>query len=374
MKLLNLIKGYYKSQKQFENLDLDYITNRIIAMAYPGEKMKEILKHNNMNDVIFHLKKYHNGLYKIYNLSGIPYDPKKFDNNVEIYYWKDHHAPPLYELFKVIISIRDFLNLNSNNIVCIHCLAGKGRTGVVIVCFLLYSSLFNEKQALDYFSIKRKGKINLGVQQPGQLRYVNLFYNLLYNPHIKRLNVKCFEIDKIEIKNIDKSEKNNLYIELNIYYPKNDSKIISNNGKYIICGDFVITIKQKVAFLNPILCWICYHTYLMDENKNSISFYINDIDPHTFHSNDKYKKMIVEVLYHPYKNTYFDINANYYGGGDEQKINEIIQIEEQKIYEINNIIEEFRKKNDIEKKYQGHNLLFGGNQDDINKILYQNNI
>ena len=85
MKLLNLIKGYYKSQKQFENLDLDYITNRIIAMAYPGEKMKEILKHNNMHDVIFHLKKYHNGLYKIYNLSGIPYDPKKFDNNVEIY-------------------------------------------------------------------------------------------------------------------------------------------------------------------------------------------------------------------------------------------------------------------------------------------------
>ena len=370
MKILNMIKGVYKSQRKYENLDLDYITNRIIAMSYPGDTLMEILKHNNINDVIFHLKQYHNGLYKIYNLSGIPYDEKKFDNQVEIYYWRDHHSPPLYDLFQVIISIRDFLNSNPNNIVCIHCLAGKGRTGVVIVCFLIYSSLFNSvKDALDYFSIKRKGKRNAGVQQPSQLRIVNTFYNLLYEPNIKRLEVKYFEIDKIEIYNIDIVEKKNIYFNIEINNSKQDNQILMKNDKYIICGDFVITMKTKISFANPIFGWICYHTSFLDENKKSILFDIEKIDPHTLKNNVKYQKMIVEVFYHPYEQPYIDINGNY---ANDYLINNIIDNEKQNIEKINSIIEDFRKKNQIERKKQGQNLLFGGNNDDIYSILNSN--
>ena len=175
MQVLNLIKSVYKKQRQYENLDLDYITPRIIAMSYPGNSIMEILKHNNISDVSFHLKKYHNNNYTIYNLSGIPYDISKFDNQVKIYYWKDHHAPPLFDLFNVILSIKNYLSLQSNNIVCIHCLAGKGRTGVVIICLLIFCNVFIN-DAIDYFSIKRKGKRNSGVQQPSQLRYINFFF------------------------------------------------------------------------------------------------------------------------------------------------------------------------------------------------------
>ena len=35
MQVLNLIKNVYKKQRQYENLDLDYITPRIIVMSYP---------------------------------------------------------------------------------------------------------------------------------------------------------------------------------------------------------------------------------------------------------------------------------------------------------------------------------------------------
>ena len=370
MKVLNFLKGVYKSPRQYENLDLDYITNRIIAMSYPGDTIMEILKHNNINDVIFHLKKYHNGLYKIYNLSGIPYDAKKFDNQVEIYFWKDHHAPPLYDLFQVIISIRDFLNLNSNNIVCIHCLAGKGRTGVVIVCFLLYCSLFkNVKDALDYFSIKRKGKRNAGVQQPGQLRIVNNFFNLLYAPNIKELKVKCFEIDKIEFYNYDNGEKSNLYFNIDTYYSEEVKKILNKNGKNIICGDFIIYIKTKMSFTNSILGWICYHTSFLDENKKSILFDIEKIDPHTLKNNVKYQKMIVKVFYHPYEQSFANINGNYI---NDYSINNMIEEEYIKITKINSIIQEFRKKSQIEKWNEGHNLLYGGNKDDIYNILNSN--
>lgn len=45
---------------------------------------------------------------------------------------------------------------NVENVVVIHCLAGKGRTGTVICCYLLYSGRFNNvNDALNYYGKKR---------------------------------------------------------------------------------------------------------------------------------------------------------------------------------------------------------------------------
>ena len=45
---------------------------------------------------------------------------------------------------------------NVENVVVIHCLAGKGRTGTVICCYLLYSGRFNNvNDALSYYGKKR---------------------------------------------------------------------------------------------------------------------------------------------------------------------------------------------------------------------------
>ena len=397
MQVLNLVKKIYKKKKKFENLDLDYITHRIIAMSYPGDSIKEILIHNNINEIINHFQKYHNKNYEIYNLSGIPYEESKFDNMVKLYYWKDHHAPPLFELFKICFSIRDYLNIKNDNVVGIHCLAGKGRTGVVICCLFILSNLFDCIQdILDYFSIKRNGEKNQGVQQSGQIRYIFLFNYLLYSPQFKGLSVKCYEIDKIIISGLSENEINSFYIIIESYYLEKENNVIDNisisqdsfifksnnindnsknkrnnddkyiqlmnfKGNYVICGDFVIYVIQN-SYFNPILCWICYHTFLLNENNNKIEFTIKDIDPVSLQNNVKYQNLKIELIYKPFKDE------------NNKTINFIINNERMKMNKLNSVIQDFRNIEPKEKKRQGHQLLFGQVENDINQVLKKDKI
>ena len=79
-----------------------------------------------------------------------------------------------------------FLKRNPQNIVAIHCKAGKGRTGVMISTYLLHSqySFKNEKgelctlntvkDALLYYGINRTSN-GKGVTCASQLRYVHYY-------------------------------------------------------------------------------------------------------------------------------------------------------------------------------------------------------
>jgi phosphatidylinositol-3,4,5-trisphosphate 3-phosphatase/dual-specificity protein phosphatase PTEN len=84
----------------------------------------------------------HGDQFRVYNLSGIGYDYEKFQGKVSDFPWADHHSPPLDTLFRICQDIDIFLKEEDGRVVNIHCLAGKGRTGTVICCYLLYSGRF----------------------------------------------------------------------------------------------------------------------------------------------------------------------------------------------------------------------------------------
>lgn len=107
------------------DLDLTYITNRIIAMGFPGDGIRGLYRNDGQKIAKF-LKQYHNDHFMIFNLSQLEYEKDKFDNNIMLMGWPDHHNPPLDLLFSIMKTMHAWLSSDKNNVVIVHCL-GKNK-------------------------------------------------------------------------------------------------------------------------------------------------------------------------------------------------------------------------------------------------------
>eukprot|EP01132_Coremiostelium_polycephalum_P004056 gene4056-5078_t len=162
------------------DLDLTYICERVIAMSFPADGMESAYR-NSIYDVSQMLNEHHKDHYRIFNLSERKYDYTMFGGNVHDWCgFPDHHAPPLGLLFKIVISIYNWLEKDPLNVAIVHCLAGKGRTGTIISCLLLYGGLFdNADDAMRYFAVKRSNN-NYGITGPSQIRYTQYFSDIYF--------------------------------------------------------------------------------------------------------------------------------------------------------------------------------------------------
>lgn len=147
-------------------------------MSFPASGL-EAMYRNSKSEIIKYLDKYHKDHFKIYNMSGRCYDISKFHGRVENYDWEDHHPPEMSVLFISCHSMYKFLWEDEENIIVIHCNAGKGRTGTSIAWLLIYSGLAkNAEDAINYYGRKRFSH-GEGVTQPSQIRYVK-YFELIY--------------------------------------------------------------------------------------------------------------------------------------------------------------------------------------------------
>ena len=139
------------------DLDLTYITPRIIAMGFPSEGAEGVYR-NPMSEVIHFLEGRHKERYMVYNLcSERSYDPSKFNSRVKLFpLMTTTRRLPLRLIADFCRSVHEFLSEDDQNIVAVHCKAGKGRTGVMIASFLIHDRFFTDADdALAFYGFAR---------------------------------------------------------------------------------------------------------------------------------------------------------------------------------------------------------------------------
>jgi phosphatidylinositol-3,4,5-trisphosphate 3-phosphatase/dual-specificity protein phosphatase PTEN len=187
-------------QTEFFDLDMAYITERVIGMGFPATGC-ETLYRNSLADLKLYLDRFH-GEYKIYNLciEKKRIYPKEIwtDKKVGLFPFNDHAPCPIKLILDFCIDICLYLTINPKSVACIHCKAGKGRTGVMIVCYLLFSGLCQTAdEALTHYASQRtlNGK---GVTIPSQIRYIKYFETFLSanyeRPFVRRIP-KIIKVD-----------------------------------------------------------------------------------------------------------------------------------------------------------------------------------
>lgn len=184
---MNLLRGAVSKKKlRYQDdgfdLDLSYVYDkRLIAMGFPSEGAEGMYR-NNMVDVKRFFKLKHDGHYKVYNLcSERSYSANHFKNATASFPFDDHCPCPFHLLIGFCEDAHEFLKQDERNIIAVHCKAGKGRTGLVLCCFMLFEGYFKAaKASLEHYAEKRtlNGK---GVTIASQIRWVYYFEHYMAN-------------------------------------------------------------------------------------------------------------------------------------------------------------------------------------------------
>jgi hypothetical protein len=92
---------------------------------------------------------------------------------------KDHYPANVFLTFVFCLDAYYYMRADSGNVIAVHCKAGKGRTGMMIASFLLFSGLCNSaSQAIQYYG-RRRSHDWVGVSIPSQIRSVEQFESFL---------------------------------------------------------------------------------------------------------------------------------------------------------------------------------------------------
>jgi len=162
------------------DLDLTYVTNRVIATSFPSSGLWAAYR-NPIEKVAHFLDTKHPDRYKVFNLcSEKTYNTSFFHERVERVMIDDHNVPTVEQMIKFADTVRTWLGEHPDNVIVVHCKGGKGRTGTMICVWLIESGVFTSAAlSLDYFG-NRRTDTNVstkfqGVETPSQSRYVGYY-------------------------------------------------------------------------------------------------------------------------------------------------------------------------------------------------------
>jgi len=203
------------------DLDLTYVTNRVIATSFPSSGAWSLYR-NPIEKVAAFLDTKHPDKYKLFNLcSEKTYDTSYFHDRVERVMIDDHNVPSVEQMLSFANNVREWLGENPDNVIVVHCKGGKGRTGTMICVWLIESGVFTSAAlSLDYFGNRRTdtnvSKKFQGVETPSQSRYVG-YYEWVKSNNMQlpaKVPVRLTEITLTGVMFMGKGDGSDFWVEI----------------------------------------------------------------------------------------------------------------------------------------------------------------
>ncbi|KAL6300793.1 hypothetical protein BKA93DRAFT_739805 [Sparassis latifolia] len=132
-------KARFKDGELDVDLDLVYITDRVIVMGYPAAGIEGLYR-NRREDARKFLEHRHGKNFWVFNFCPVKensYPSSVFNGRVSRYPFPDHHAPPLAMLALVAREMHAWLDGSPERVAVLHCKAGQGRSGTMACSYLL---------------------------------------------------------------------------------------------------------------------------------------------------------------------------------------------------------------------------------------------
>jgi len=280
-----MTKKNNRFQKEGFNLDLTYVTPRLIAMSSPLNK--PLGSHSNtVTEVQRFLRYFHVDHHKLYCLSPESVMMNKPLSKLcsDAFAFDEIDVPEFQMILDFCIDVDKYLEKDDEkNVVCVHCSDGKERSGLLIACYMLYSEIQPSAQyALDQFALKRTQDA-IAVISPSRRRYAHYFqrylreYHFCNPPRIMDFSGKPLVLHHIRISLVNKErlsfqvrdvKKRALY-EFESKKPPFNLEAKSQYAEYTchfpLAGDRKVIFFSGKKFETPV-CWVWVNTNFIDDN------------------------------------------------------------------------------------------------------------
>jgi len=302
--LSSLLTHTLKSKKnKFDKdgflLDVTYITDQLIRLSQPVEKVESLFM-NPIKEVQQFFEKYHKDNFRLYNLcpnNYQAYSSEKFNNAVVRFPVPDESLPTLQTLNEICKDIEHYLDKSTEKVVAIHGKQDQLRPALVICAYLLHTHVLDTAdEALGYYVEKlfpTEENIPKNLFNPSMRRYLT-YYQSFRDNDFKFPPEKLYCISTIELNSIPTFDvyggcdpfvkiKMNGPVMVNIkktepirhYSTKKDSSVKLSCFTVPMSNDIYIAVLDRDPLYAEVMFSICLNFSYLESHSNIIPGEVN---------------------------------------------------------------------------------------------------
>ncbi|XP_017764332.1 PREDICTED: cyclin-G-associated kinase [Eufriesea mexicana] len=284
-------------------LDISYLTSRILIMPYPADGIESAYRANHVEDVRAFLQARHPppARIQLYNLSrgrlNVSRLPGRHIDCSFAYASSDSNAPLLSALYQICQDIYRYLNADFNHIVVLYCNDGYRASATIACTLLVYARAFTTpEEAIAMFTTRRQPP----QLQPSELRSISYmsFLSTGVQPHTKPLALRSLVIKPVPLFTRAKdgcrpyvdiysngalvfSTKRPEYEDIKLFGMMK-GKVSLALGNATVRGDVTLIIfhaRQQLGRMIGIkIASVHFHTGYIPLNKSALTFKKKDLD------------------------------------------------------------------------------------------------